>query len=88
MPKTLVSPIAKDYQKLLSDIRGEMARGIRKIEELLERQKVISNWAIGRNINAYLTELFLSQYIKEAQYIDDSSLEKLLVRRRIVNKEN
>ena len=35
-----------------------------------------------------ITELFLSKYIKEVQYHDDSSLEKLLVRGRIVNKQN
>lgn len=42
------------YRKLLADIREEMTRGVKKIEELLEQQRVISYWAIGRKINTYL----------------------------------
>ena len=43
-----------DYRKLLADIRKEMAHGLKKVEELLERQKVLSYWAIGRKISVYL----------------------------------
>ena len=35
---------------------------------------------------SHSTELFLSKYIKEAQYLDDSSLYRFIVRGRIVNK--
>ncbi|GEM_PF-4476999 len=42
------------YRKLIADIRKEMERGLKKVEELLERQKVLSYWAIGRRINVYL----------------------------------
>ena len=43
-----------DYRKLLADIRKEMEHGLKKVEELLERQKVLSYWAIGRRINVYI----------------------------------
>jgi hypothetical protein len=43
------------YRQLLTDIRGEMERGIRRVEEFVERQKVLSYWSIGRKINVYLT---------------------------------
>ncbi len=46
--------LALNYRTLILDIRREMERGVQKIEELLERQKVISSWAIGRKINTYL----------------------------------
>ena len=49
MPKPLTT--TADYRKLLADIREEMAHGLKKIEELLERQKVLSYWAIGRKIS-------------------------------------
>ncbi len=52
MPKPPVPTAA--YRKLLVDIRKEMERGLKKVEELLERQKVLSYWAIGRRINVYL----------------------------------
>ena len=42
MPKPLTT--AADYRKLLAGIREEMAHGLKKIEELLERQKVLSCW--------------------------------------------
>ncbi|MDO8580180.1 MAG: thermonuclease family protein [Candidatus Omnitrophota bacterium] len=51
MPQSITPKTA--YQTLLRDIRAEMERGIRKVEELFERQKVLSHWAIGRKINAY-----------------------------------
>ena len=38
------------YRKLLADIRKEMERGLKKVAELLERQKVLSYWAIGRMV--------------------------------------
>lgn len=43
-----------EYRKLLADIRKEMEHGLKKVAELLERQKVLSFWAIGRRINGYL----------------------------------
>ncbi len=43
-----------DYQKLLRDIHREIESGFKKVEELLERHKVLSHWAIGRHINIYL----------------------------------
>ncbi len=45
---------AAGYQKLLKSIRREMEKGLQKIEELLEQQKVFSSWAVGRHINVYL----------------------------------
>ena len=45
---------AAGYQKLLKSIRREMEKGLKKIEELLEQQKVLSSWAVGRHINVYL----------------------------------
>jgi endonuclease YncB( thermonuclease family) len=51
MPQSITPKTA--YQILLRDIRTEMERGIRKVEELFERQKVLSHWAIGRKINTY-----------------------------------
>jgi len=54
MPRKLISSSA--YNKLLADIRREMARGIRKVEELLERQKVLSYWVIGQKINTYFNK--------------------------------
>ena len=54
MSKTSRVAANADYQRLLASIRGEMERGLKRIEELLERQKIISHWGIGRNINAYL----------------------------------
>ena len=68
MPKTLmaVNPVkgtsdstlygvkTSDYQKLLRDIRREIEKGFQKVEELLERHKVLSHWATGRHINIYL----------------------------------
>ena len=52
--KTLVALVTKDYQKLVADLRGEIVRGIKEIENLLERQKVFSYRSVGRKINAYL----------------------------------
>lgn len=52
MPKPPV--ITADYRKLIADIRKEMEHGLKRVEELLERQKVLSYWAIGRRINTYL----------------------------------
>lgn len=52
MPKALTA--TADYCNLLADIRKEMEHGLKKVEELLERQKVLSYWAIGRKINIYL----------------------------------
>lgn len=46
--------VTADYRRLLDEIRKEMERGFRKVEELLERQKVLSYWAIGRKIHTYL----------------------------------
>lgn len=44
------------YRKLLKNIQGEMAAGIRRIERLLERQKILTYLSIGRHINAYLVQ--------------------------------
>ena len=52
MPQSLI-PVS-EYSKLLADIRQEISRGVKSIEELLERQKVLSYWQIGRRINSYL----------------------------------
>ena len=52
MPKPLTT--TADYRKLLADIRKEMEHGLKRVAELLERQKVLSYWAIGRKINVYL----------------------------------
>lgn len=46
--------LTSSYRQLIVDIRREMERGVKKIEELLERQKVLSSWAVGRDINIYL----------------------------------
>jgi len=51
MPKPLTT--TADYRKLIADIRKEMEHGLKRVEELLERQKVLSYWAIGRRINTY-----------------------------------
>ena len=53
MPKKLTA--ASVYQKLVNDIRIEVAQGLKKIEELIEHHKVLSYWSIGRKINTYLT---------------------------------
>jgi len=50
MPKAFST--TADYRKLLADIRKEMEHGLKRVEELLERQKVLSYWAIGRKISA------------------------------------
>ena len=52
MPKALTTTAG--YRKLIADIRKEMEHGLKKVEELLERQKVLSYGAIGRKINIYL----------------------------------
>lgn len=52
MPKPPATTV--EYRKLIADIRKEMAHGLKRVEELLERQKVLSYWAIGRRINRYL----------------------------------
>ncbi len=53
MPRTPMVKAA-GYQKLLKSIRHEVEKGFKNIEELLERQKVVSCWSIGRHINIYL----------------------------------
>jgi endonuclease YncB( thermonuclease family) len=52
MPGALTTTAS--YRELLVNIRKEMERGLRGIEEFLERQKVLSYWSIGRKINTYL----------------------------------
>ena len=47
--------VTNGYQKLLSTLRLEVARGIKSAEKLLEQQKVRTYWTVGRTINAYLT---------------------------------
>ncbi len=52
MPKPLATTAG--YRKLRADLRREMEHGLKRVEDLLERQKVISYWAIGRRINVYI----------------------------------
>lgn len=52
MPSALTT--TQHYRKLIVDLRREMDKGVKRVEELLERQKVLSHWTIGRKINAYL----------------------------------
>ena len=61
MPSTRVSKNKDPYQKFLKAIRFEMAKGVRNVEKLLERQKVLTYWAIGRRINEYVTRNNLPQ---------------------------
>ena len=42
------------YHALLAKIRREMAKGIKKIERLIERQKVVFCWNTGRVIHRYI----------------------------------
>ena len=50
----IINPHSQDYQKLVAGLRAEMAKGIRAVEEFVERHKVITSWNMGRDINAYL----------------------------------
>ncbi len=44
------------YFKLLHSICSEMSSGLARVEKLLERQKVVTYWEIGRHINRYLAK--------------------------------
>ncbi len=61
MPKRIISSVTTftistlAYTRFLTDLRRDMAQSVKTVEELLERQKVLSYWSIGRKINHYLT---------------------------------
>lgn len=42
-----------DYRALLADIRKEMERGLKTVQALLEKHKILSYHSMGRKINTY-----------------------------------
>ncbi len=55
IPATKNTPLSiTGYHKLLIDIRKELQEGLKEITRLIEREKVLRYWMIGRCIHEYL----------------------------------